>query len=168
MTFEIQLLSSAHDRSSFDCGESALNEFLRRHARQNQSKGIGRTFVAVRVGERAVVGFYTLAAGSVAFDVVPDDLRRRLPRYPLPVAHLARLATCRSVRGAGLGEVLLFDALARTLRAASEIGVAAVDVRAKTDRARRYYERYGFTALSDDALHLFLPLDSVRGLLDIP
>lgn len=168
MSFEIQLLSNIHDRNAFDCGEPALDEFLRRHARQNQARGIGRTFVAVREGGRTVVGYYTLAAGAVAFQSVPDELRRRLPRYPVPVAHLARLATCRSIRGQGLGEVLLFDALARTLRVATEIGVAAVDVWAKTDRARKYYERYGFKALSDDALHLFLPLDTVRTLLDIP
>jgi GNAT superfamily N-acetyltransferase len=163
--FVIQLLDERHDREAFDCGEPELNEYLRRYARQNQERGVSRTFVAVREGERSVVGFYSLAAGSVAFASVPPALRRRLPRYPVPVAHLARLATCQSVRGQGLREALLFDALQRTLRAAGEIGIAAVDVRAKTERARAYYERYGFESLADDELHLFLPLDTVRRLV---
>jgi GNAT superfamily N-acetyltransferase len=165
MRFVIQSLDDGHDRDRFACGEHALDEYLRRYARQNQDRGVSRTFVAVPEGERSVAGFYSLAAGSVAFESVPDTLRRRLPRYPVPVAHLARLATCRSVRGQGLGEALLFDALRRTLRVTQEIGIAAVDVWAKTERARAYYERYGFRSLQDDELHLFLPLDTVRGLV---
>lgn len=165
MSFVIEPLSDRHDREAFDCGEPALNEFLRRYARQNQARGVSRTFVAVREGEHEVLGFYSLAAGAVAFETIPETLRRRLPRYPVPVAHLGRLATCRSVQGQGLGEVLLFDALARTLRVAAEIGVVAIDVWAKTDRARAYYQRYGFQPLSDDDLHLYLPLETVRKVL---
>lgn len=164
MRFVVQLLNDRHDRDPFDCGEPALNEYLRRYARQNQERGVSRTFVAVAEGQRSVVGFYSLAAGSVAFESVPDSLRSRLPRYPVPVAHLARLATWQSIRGHGLGGVLLFDALQRTLRVAEEIGIAAVDVWAKNDRARAYCERYGFQALGDDERHLFLPLDTVRPL----
>jgi ribosomal protein S18 acetylase RimI-like enzyme len=164
MPFVIQLLNARHDRERFDCGEPALNDYLRRFARQNQERGVSRTFVAVPEGEQAVAGFYSLAAGSVAFESLPDALHRRLPRYPVPVAHLARLATCQSVRGRGLGEALLFDALSRTLRAAGEIGIVAVDVWAKTERARAYYERYGFRSLADDELHMLLPLDTVRKL----
>jgi GNAT superfamily N-acetyltransferase len=165
MSFVIQALSEDHDRERFDCGEPALNEFLRRYARQNQERGVSRIFVAVPAGSPVVVGYYSLAAGSVAFESVPDALRRRLPRYPLPVAHLGRLATCQTVRGQDLGEALLFDALARTLRVAAEIGVVAVDVWAKSDRAREYYRRYGFHPLTDDGLHLFLPLETVRKLI---
>jgi ribosomal protein S18 acetylase RimI-like enzyme len=162
--FVIQSLSDRHERDRFDCGEPPLNDYLRRYARQNQERGVSRTFVALPEGEQVVVGFYSLAAGSVAFESVPDALRRRLPRYPVPVAHLGRLATCRSVRGRGLGEALLFDALQRTLRVAEEIGIVAVDVRAKTERARAYYERYSFRSLTDDDLHMFLPLDTARRL----
>jgi ribosomal protein S18 acetylase RimI-like enzyme len=165
MRFVIQLLDDRHDRDPFDCGEPAPNEYLRGYAGHNQERGVSRTFVAVPQGQPSVVGFYSLAAGSVAFDSLPNSLRRRLPRYPVPIAHLARLATCESVRGQGLGEALLFDALQRTLRVAGEIGITAVDVWAKNDRARAYYERYGFRSLVDDELHLFLPLDTVRGLI---
>ena len=165
MPFVVQPLTADHDRTSFDCGEPDLDEFIRRYARQNQERGIGRTFVAVPEGERRVVAFYTLAAGSVAFAHVPDELRRRLPRYPIPVARLARLATCRSVRGRGLGGAMLVDALARTVRIGKELGIAAVVVEAKTGAARGFYERYGFETLLDDALHLFLPIATARSLV---
>jgi GNAT superfamily N-acetyltransferase len=111
------------------------------------------------------VGFYSLAAGVVTFAELPEAARRRLPRYPVPVVHLGRLATCQSVQGQGLGEAILFDALTRSLRAADEVGVVAVDVWAKTDRARSFYRRYGFESLLDDEMHLYLPLETVRRVL---
>jgi GNAT superfamily N-acetyltransferase len=168
VAFRIEQLTRRHDREAFDCGEPTLNEYLRRYARQNQEQGIGRTFVAVPADGAHVVGYYTLAAGSVQFANIPADLRRRLPRYPVPVAHLGRLATCLSVRGQGLGGVLLYDALQRVLRVAEEIGVVAVEVHAKAERARQFYERYGFESLTDDPLHLYLPLATVRRLEDQP
>lgn len=166
MAFVIEPLTRDHERETFDCGESALNEYLRQYARQNQERGIGRTYVAVPEGTRRVVGYYTLAAGSVEFADVPEHLRRRLPRYPIPVAHLGRLATCRSVRGQGLGEVLLFDALQRTMLVANELGVVALEVWAKTARARTFYEKYGFESLIDDRLHLYLPLATAQRWLE--
>lgn len=165
MAFVIEPLTRAHERNAFDCREPALNEYLRQYARQNQERGVGRTFVAVPEGGLRVVGYYTLAAGSVEFANVPEGLRRRLPRYPIPVAHLGRLATCQSVRGQGLGEALLFDALQRTIRVADEMGVVAVEVWAKTEGARTFYEKYGFESLIDDRLHLYLPLATARQVL---
>lgn len=165
MAFVIRLLSAEHERQAFDCGEPVLDDYLRRFARQNQAKGISRTFVAVPEGKLAVVGFYSLAAGAVAFENVSESLRRGVPRYPIPVAHLGRLAIARSVQGQGLGEALLFDALQRTLRVAGEIGIVAVEVWAKTDRARAFYGKYGFQSLLDNSLHLYLPLQTVRQLL---
>jgi ribosomal protein S18 acetylase RimI-like enzyme len=166
VAFAIEALTRGHERESFDCGEPALNDYLRQYARQNQERGIGRTFVAVPEGKRRVVGFYTLSAGSVEFADMPYELRRRLPRYPVPVAHLGRLATCLSVRGQGLGETLLFDALLRTLRVAEEVGIVALEVRAKTEQVRAYYQRYGFHSMLDDRLHLYLPLATARQLVD--
>jgi ribosomal protein S18 acetylase RimI-like enzyme len=160
MAFVIQPLSGRHDRSSFDCGEPALDEFLRRYARQNEERGIGRTFVAVPDGQTTVVGFYTLAAGSVAFVDLPGDVH--LPRYPVPVVLLARLAVSRMARGQGLGEALLVDAFRRILAVADTLGIHAVEVRAKSERARTFYERYGFSSLRDDRLHMYVPLTTVR------
>ncbi len=80
MPFAIEPLSAAHDREAFDCGEAVLSDYLRRYARQDEARGVGRTFVAVFEGERRVVGFYTICAGSVSFTDVPEHLRKRLPR----------------------------------------------------------------------------------------
>jgi ribosomal protein S18 acetylase RimI-like enzyme len=166
VAYVIELLDASHDREPFDCGDPALNEYLKKYARQNQERGIGRTYVAIPHGALRVVGFYTLSAGSVAFMNAPDHLRKRLPRYPVPVAHLGRLATCESVRGRGLGEALLFDALARAARIADEIGVVAVEVRAKNELARAFYAKYGFEALVDDKHHLYLPPATVREVIE--
>lgn len=165
MPFVIEPLSAARDRDAFDCGEQALNEYLKRYARQNQERGVGRTFVAVPEGEQRIVGFYTLSAGSVAFADVPGHLRKRLPRYPIPVAHLGRLATCQFVQGRGLGEALLFDALRRTVQIGTDLGIVAVEVWAKSDRARDFYQKYGFESLIDDRQHLYLPLATVEQVL---
>jgi GNAT superfamily N-acetyltransferase len=164
VSFTVEPLSREHDRADFDSGEPALDEFLRRNARQNQEKNVSRTYVAVRRGERKVLGFYTLASGAVGFESLPDDVRRRLPRYPVPVVHLARLAVDRSVRGLGLGEALLFDALRRAARVADVLGVFAVEVAAKHERAREFYLRYGFRPMEDDRLHLYLPIETIRRL----
>ncbi len=165
MTYHIEPLTSAHDRKSFDCGEPELNSFLEKFARQNQDLNIGRTFVLVPDdGSSRVVGFYTLSAGSVAFKIVPDDLRKHYPKYPIPVAHLGRLGICRSVQGRRLGEALLFDALCRVLEMAENLGIAAIEVIAKNGLAKAFYEKYGFRPLLDDQLHLYLPIKTAARL----
>lgn len=167
MAYVIEPLTRRHERAGFDCGEPALNEYLARYARQNEEKGLGRTYVAVPQGEKRVVGYYTLSAGAVQFADVPEHLRQRFPRYPIPVSHLGRLATCQSIRGQGLGEVLLIDALKRSVRVAVEFGVVAMEIWAKTERARSFYARYGFVSLEDDPLHLYLPLATARQALGL-
>ena len=161
----IEKLSKGHDRKSFDCGVSELDEYLRRFARQNEAAGISQHFVALgSPRSHEVHGYYALSAGAVAFDNVPKGLRKRLPRYPVPVAHLGRLAVDRSAAGQGLGEHLLMGALARTLRAADDIGIHAVEVVAINDAARAFYLKYGFHPLKDDRHHLYLPMSTVKKL----
>ncbi len=156
----IEPLSASHDREPFDCGEPSLNDFLKRFARQNDEKGLGRTFVAVEAGSPAIKGYYTLSNGSLKFDNVPE----KLPRYPIPVAHLGRLAVDVSARGQGLGEYLLLDALARIAAVAGQIGIYAIEVYALSEQAKNFYLKYGFRPLLDDALHLYLPMKAVRKL----
>lgn len=158
----IERLSSAHDRSLFDCGEASLNTYLRQYALQNDKKGLGRTFVALEPGNPRIYGYYTLSTGAVTFDKVPQNL----PRYPVPVAHLGRLAVDLSLRGTGarLGETLLLDALRRAVGISEQIGLYAVEVWALNASARDFYLKYGFAALLDDENHLYLPMKSVRKL----
>jgi predicted GNAT family N-acyltransferase len=156
-SWTIERLEKRHDRASFDCGVPALNEFLKTSARQNQRDHIGRTFVAVEAGSTRVGGFYTLTVGAVSRDALPASEAKGLPRYPVPVAHLGRLAVALSARGHRLGEQLLLHALEQVLRISEVVGVYAVEARAKDDRARAFYAHYGFKPLLDDDLHLYLP-----------
>ncbi len=161
----IEKLDKRHDRAAFSCGVKELDTYLHRFAGQNEKSGISQHFVAVATaGEGGILGYYALSAGSVVFELVPDHLKKRLPRYPVPVAHIGRLAVDRSMQGRGLGEDLLIDALARIARVADEIGIHAVEVVAINGSARRFYLKYGFTALADDERHLYLPLAAVRKL----
>lgn len=160
----IEKLHKRHDRAAFSCGVAELDDYLRRFAGQNEKAGISQHFVAVASGDTRVVGYYAISAGAVAFDLVPAELSKRLPRYPIPVAHIGRLAVDKSMQGQGLGEDVLIDALARIVRVADELGIHAVEVVAIDDRARRFYVKYGFTSLADDAQHLYLPLSAVRKL----
>jgi GNAT superfamily N-acetyltransferase len=152
-------------RDAFDCGEPALDEFLKKYARQNQDRELSRTSVALRGTDPKVLGYYTLSAHSIESARLPESLKRRLPRYPLPVVHLGRLAADRSARGQGLGGLLLWDALRKAVQASDLIGVHAMEVLAKTPEAKRFYEKFGFVGIPDDPLHLILPLATARRLM---
>ncbi|MGE3808328.1 MAG: GNAT family N-acetyltransferase [Gemmataceae bacterium] len=157
----IERLDSAHERQQFQCGQTSLDRFLHTLVSQYQKRKLGRTYVAVRPGARRVLGFYTLASSSLSFQTLPRELARKLPRHPVPVALLARLATDRSVQGHGLGRLLLIDALKRCLDLSEEVGLHAVEVAAISEEARRFYASFGFTALGDSDLHLYLPLATI-------
>ena len=142
-----------------------MDDFIRSRVSQYEKRRLGKTFVAVPRGEKRVIGYYTLAAGAVAFEQLPPDASRKLPKHPVPVVLLARLAVDRSAQGKGVGEGLLLDALRRTLDLSSELGVHAVEVDAQDDAAAAFYRKYGFTPLLDDPLHLYLPVSTVRDVL---
>lgn len=156
----IERLSSPQDRSEFDCGVAELNVYLQKYASQHQRKGVGRTYVATEEGAARVLGYYTISAGAVDFDTIPENL----PRHPIPVALIGRLAVDISARGRGLGETLLFHALGSAQRVAEIAGVYAVVVDALDRDAKSFYLKYGFKELADDQLHLYLPMRTINKL----
>jgi ribosomal protein S18 acetylase RimI-like enzyme len=162
MLWSIEPLDKRHVVSHFACGEAPLDAYLVKHALGNSAAGLGRTFVALELGGVDVQGYFTLAAGSVQFDTIPDHVRMRLPRYPIPTAHLARLAVHGASQGRKLGETLLVEALKRAALASESVGLFAVDVLASTDRARAFYLKYGFIPLADNPLHLYLHMKTAR------
>lgn len=162
--WRIDLLDARHVRQAFDCGEETLNTFLYAQAGQNARRDISRTYVALPPESDAVIGYYTLSSGSVAFANLPDVLAKRLPKYPIPTAHLGRLAVDRRYQGQGLGGILLVDALKRVRDTADRIGIHAVTVDAMNVKVKRFYEGFGFLPLLDDELHLFLPMATIRKL----
>ena len=163
-TLVIEPLDDTHDLAAFRCGQPSLDDYLRRYAGQNQRRGIGRTFVACDPSNRRTVGYHTIAAGAVRFTSLPAATRRRLPRYPIAVALLGRLAVDEIWQGRRLGESLLIDALTRVVNVADRIAIHAIEVVAIDDDARTFYEHYGFTPLIDDPRHLYLPVNVVRKL----
>jgi GNAT superfamily N-acetyltransferase len=148
----------------FDCGKAPLNDFLRKYAGQNQKLGVSQTYVAVRPGSRVVHGYYAISSGSAEFANIQESARKGLPRYPVPVAHLGRLAVGLTAQGKGLGRLLLLDAMERIIRAADSIGIHAIEVWAKDEDARRFYAKYGFAQLLDDPFHLYISIQTVRKL----
>jgi GNAT superfamily N-acetyltransferase len=160
--WSVEPLDRSHERAEFACGKGPLDNFLRSLVSQYEKRRLGRTYVAVRPGEKRVLGYDTLASGAVSFENLPQPATRKLPRHPVPVILLARLAVDQSAQGQGLGGFLLADALRRCLSLAGQLGVHAVEVDAVDDQARAFYERYGFVALQDDPLHLYLPVATVE------
>jgi len=140
---QIRALGAADDRSRFRSGDPDLDRFLQKFAAQNQFRHyVGVTYVAV--DEQSVLGFATVAPGHVEIERLPVADRNKLPRYPLPVLRLARLAVDRSVQGQGLGTRLLRFVLQLAERMADEYGCSGVVVDAKPGAAE-FYARYGFT-----------------------
>lgn len=148
-----------HDRTSFDCGEPSLNAYLRELAGQHLRDGIATTHVLVDDQARSrIIGFHTLAAAQVALEELPAADRRRLPRYPVPAARLARLAVSSDERGRGLGASLLQDAVQRCVAVRSDLGVRVLVVDALNHKAAAFYRLYGFRNTSAGALTLYLAL----------
>jgi predicted GNAT family N-acyltransferase len=156
----IERLSPHHNRHDFDCGVEELNLYLQRYSSQHERKGIGRTYVATKDGETRVLGYYTISSSAVTFDVVPENL----PRHLVPVALVGRLAVDKTARGQRLGEKLLIHALRSAERAARIVGVYAVVVDALDESAKNFYLKYGFNELTDDHLHLYLPMKTIERL----
>ncbi len=158
--YVIEPLSPSHDRAAFDCGEPTLDDFLKRFARQNDEKGLSRTYVAVLPGEPKIYGYYSISSGALQFSTMPE----KLPRYPVPVIHLGRLAVEVDTKGRGLGKILLLDALKRAASVSKQLGIYAVEVYALNTVARDFYLKYGFAPLLDDERHLYLTMKAIRKL----
>lgn len=163
--WRIEPFGKPHDRSAFTCGKPALDDFLRTRVSQYEKRRLGKTFVAVSEGENRVMGYYTLAAGAVAFEHLPTKTSAKLPKHPVPVILLARLAVDQSAQGKGLGEKLLLDALQRSLDLSDNFGAHAVEVDALDDSAIAFYVKYGFAPLLDNPRHLYLPMATIDKVL---
>ena len=133
-------IAKKHDRASFDCGEPALNEFLRRHACQSHDKGAAKTFLAISKSDgKTILGFYSLGPASLEYARAPEIVRKGLARHDIPVFRLGRLAVNRPVQGQGLGGQLILAAGRRCLLAATEVGGVALLIDAKNERAAKWY-----------------------------
>jgi GNAT superfamily N-acetyltransferase len=159
----VHKLSIADGVESFDCGHVALNEFLQRFALVNQRSNSSQTYASCNAGQ--VAGFYSLAVGSVEPSHSAPRVIKGIPRHPVPVMILARLAIDQRYQRQGLGKALLKNALLRTVHAADIAGIRALLVHAKDEEARNWYRQWEFEESPTDAYHLFLLVKDIKALL---
>ncbi len=158
----IELLAKHHDRSGFECGEDALDRYLQTQSTQDSKRRTTRVFVATV--ENKVVGFYTLSATVLAREGLPEDVQKKLPKYPIPGILLGRLAVTKSHQNQKLGAHLLVNAMRRAFQASQSIGVYALVVDAKHDQAKAFYRKFGFIPFKDHPNRLFLPMETIASL----
>jgi len=158
----VRKLAASDAVESFDCGQPALNQFLQRFALVNQKSNSAQTYVSCHSG--TVVGFYSLAVGSVEPSKAAPRVTKGIPQHPVPVMILARLAVDLQHQGAGLGKALLKDALMRTAQAADIAGIRALLVNAKDESARQWYLNWAFEPSPSNPFHLFLLMKDIKAI----
>jgi GNAT superfamily N-acetyltransferase len=159
-SLHIEKLNRTHAVEHFTCGQPELDRFLIRHALRAQQANSSQTYVGVSAEE--IVGFYTIVAGEVGHADAPERVVKGMPRHPIPLLVLARLAVHSNWQGRRVGSGLLLDALGRTLQVADVIGVRALAVHAKDDQAVSFYRHFGFTPSTTDPRHLFMIVKDIR------
>lgn len=157
-------LDKRHDTGSFDCGVEALDDYLRRYALQNHQNRSARTYVALN--DDRLIGYYTLANGSVSRAEVPARIAQGLSNYPVPITVLARLAVASSEHGKGIGQGLLKDALLRAFQASEIAGSRAVVTHAKDESAKAFYRKFAFVPSPLNELHLYLLMKDIRAMIE--
>jgi GNAT superfamily N-acetyltransferase len=151
-----------HNASAFDCGNELLNRWLTRYAGQSDRRDAARTFVASD-SQGTVLGYYALVAGHLRHEEANAEVRKgQPPRFPIPIALLARLAVDHEHLAQGLGAALLRDALTRVQVASAQLAVRAVVVHAIDERAAAFYQRFGFRALAPTPRTLMVTLSDLR------
>lgn len=157
--FRIQRLAK-HDRSNFDCGNDLLNRYLRQTASQDQRTKYAVCLLTIENATEAIAGYYSMSAGGVDLDRLPQQMVKRLPRYPaVPIVHIGRLAVDQEFQGQGIARWMLVDASHRVR--SMDVGAFALTVDAKDAEAEAFYVHYGFTKLDQrdgDERTLVLPI----------
>ena len=162
MKLNITALGPEHQRKAFNCGVSSLDEYPHRYAKQDVKRKVNKVFVATQENDhQQIVGYYTLSAGSIDVISLPAKHKHRLPRYPVPVITLGRLAVSQQFQGVGVGSILIADALKRTTQASNIIAVYALVLDALNEKAANFYRLFGFIPLPEQPLKLFLPLNQL-------
>jgi predicted GNAT family N-acyltransferase len=157
--------SSRHLRSNFCCGQESLDAYIRKQASQDLKKRVSTVFVLMEEPEMNILGYYTLSSYTVNIAALDEIFAKRLPRYPvLPATLLGRLAVDNTQKGKGFGELLLIDALKKSLDTAIQVASLAVIAEALDESALSFYIKYGFKPFKQEPMKLYLPMKSVEGL----
>jgi GNAT superfamily N-acetyltransferase len=166
MVLKIEPLDSRkHVRSDFSCGKDSLDNYIRKQASQDLKRRVATVFVLLDDPELNVLAYYSLSAYTVDVTVLDQAFAKHLPRYPLlPATLLGRLAVDSRQKGQRFGELLLVDALRRSLDVAAQVASLAVIAEALDEEALNFYIKYGFQQFKQDPMKLFLPMKSIEEL----
>ncbi|MBI9095081.1 MAG: GNAT family N-acetyltransferase [Sphaerochaeta sp.] len=162
--YSIEALSRAHNRTGFSCGVVELDQYLQKDARRHNSSGFNQTKVLVETGEKAIIGFYSYAAASLARQLFPRDKQNSFPNYEIPCFRLTRFGIDKRYQKSGFGSYLLYCALKHAVELSSNIGSYAVLVDAKNEEVKSFYIKNGFYPLS--GFLLYLPIKEIKAELD--
>lgn len=163
-------LHDAHIVTAFDCGIESLNHYLKNVARQHQARNLSRVFVVTEEGSLDVLGYYALSNCTVDASALPKPKKFKLPSsMAIPAILIGKLARDLTVRGTGLGALLLFDALKRCVEVNERSAAYAIVLDAINDQAKAFYLQYEFQVLTgNDPYRLFLPMQHVIATLTLP
>ncbi|OGT47497.1 MAG: GNAT family N-acetyltransferase [Gammaproteobacteria bacterium RIFCSPHIGHO2_12_FULL_41_15] len=165
LEYVISPLGKKHNKSTFSCGVEVLDLYLKTQASQDIKKNVAMAYVISQKNSEQVIGYYTLSSMSIFTGDLPVEYIKKLPRYPtLPGIRLGRLAVDEYFQGKKTGLYLLMDAIKRSLAISKQIGVMAMIVDAKDEKAAAFYKQYGFIALLDNRHKLFLPFSTIKHL----
>lgn len=157
---------SVHDRKSFDCGEQALNNFLKTTSAQHSQKSLSRTFVLTTHNNPAQIkGFYSLAICTVELKDLPPNIAAKYPAA-IHCALIGRLAVSNTCQGQGLGAYLLVDAVRNAVVAAELLPTPMIIVDAKNQKVKEWYQSYGFQPFPVMTNRLYMPLATAKAMLD--
>lgn len=161
----ISSLNSFHDKSSFSCGVDSLDQYLAKRATQYLERGLAVTYVLTANSSNIILGYYTLSSTSINLTSLPESIVKKLPRYPhVPATLIGRLAVSKIHQKKKYGEILLIDALRKSLEYSNAIGSIAVIVDAENEKIIDFYKKYGFFELNDCKSKLFLPMKTIAKL----
>lgn len=159
--YHLRAFDKSVDTNAFSCGNPQLDQYISRYASQDIKRNVARVFIATPEDDFAqLAGFYTLSAGSISCYDIPEALAKSLPKYPVPVALIGRLAVNTHFQGKGLGAILLADACQKIANASATLAVAGVIVDTKDETAVSFYQHYDFIPLPGKANRLLLPISA--------
>jgi GNAT superfamily N-acetyltransferase len=164
--FVLVPINKKHTKANFDCGHASLNQYFRHYALKNDQLSIGKTFVAITENEE-IAGYITISSAQILCELLPEELQKKLPKYPVPAFRIGRLAVDSTFQGHGCGRWLLTQALKKALDISSSIGIFAIIVDAIDDNAKSFYLKYGFITFPAQPLTLFLPLATLKDALHV-
>lgn len=164
MNLNIKILTKDHKRKEFKCGKELLDNYFHKQAGQDARKSLSVCHVLVDedADTNKVIGYYTLSNDSIPWEDFPAELTKKIPKtYSIPTVLLGRLAIDENDHRKGYGEMLLFDALEKSLEVSKNFGMIAVVVKPLDQNAVEFYKGYGFIFIEATG-KMFLPIDTIK------